>query len=232
MRKKIVKKIFQAAGLQVSRYDASIEMYEYLYEKYKQFTMVPKDWFTLNLELCHQYKDLEGSFVECGVWRGGMSAAIAEILSEEKKIHLFDSFEGLPKAKEIDGVAALKWQSNTEDPMYCENCKAEKKFAEEAMLLSGRSNVEIHEGWFDQTLPEFTKSPISILRLDADWYDSTIVCLDQLFPHVVKGGIIIIDDYYTWDGCSKAVHDYLSRQQSKSRVLQWYNRIAYILKND
>jgi len=232
MKKKIVKKIFETAGLHISRYDTSLASYESLYEKYKQFTMVPKDWYVQNLALCNQYKDIPGTYIECGTWRGGMSAGIAEVLSPEKEIHLFDSFEGLPKAQEIDGDAALKWQSNTDDPLYYENCKAERKFAEEAMRLASRPNAQIHQGWFDQTLPTFTKGPIAILRLDADWYDSTMLCLDQLFPYVVKGGIVIIDDYYTWDGCSRAVHNYLSRGQQSSRISQWRDRIPYIIKKN
>lgn len=194
--------------------------------------MVPREWYIQNLELCSQYRDLVGAYVESGVWRGGMSAGIAEVLSKEKEVHLFDSFEGLPNAREIDGEAALKWQNNKDDPMYYENCKAERKFAEEAMQMAGRSNAKIYQGWFDNTLALYNKEPIAILRLDADWYDSTMVCLEQLFPYVVNGGIVIIDDYHTWDGCAKAVHDYLNRIQSVSRISQWGDRIAYIIKRN
>jgi O-methyltransferase len=56
--------------------------------------------------------------------------------------------------------------------------------------------------------------------LDADWYDSTITCLEAFGKHVAPGGVILIDDYYTWDGCSKAVHDYLSRHTLPWRIRQ------------
>ena len=88
------------------------------------------------------------------------------------------------------------------------------------------------KGWFSDTVPHHPNQPIALLRLDGDWYDSTMVCLQNLYPKVVTGGIIIIDDYYSWDGCSKAVHDYLSSIQSVSRILTGFNRIAYIVKKD
>lgn len=59
----------------------------------------------------------------------------------------------------------------------------------------------------DKNKPE----KIAILRLDTDWYDSTKVELQELYDKVVKGGIIIFDDYYHWDGQRKAVDEYFSK---------------------
>jgi len=72
--------------------------YEKLYHKYRDFTMLLYENFALNLELCERFKDVKGCIVECGVWRGGMSAAMAEVLGYERTYYLFDSFEGLPQA--------------------------------------------------------------------------------------------------------------------------------------
>jgi O-methyltransferase len=89
----------------------------------------------------------------------------------------------------------------------------------------------IVKGWFDNTLANYQfADEILILRLDGDWYDSTLCCLYNLFPKVRKGRIIIIDDYYTWEGCSKAVHDYLHSKNSSSQIRQWHNNVAYIVK--
>ena len=72
---------------------------------------------------------------------------------------------------------------------------------------------------------------IAILRLDGDWDAYSVKeCLVKLFPLVSENGLVIIDDYYTWDGCSKAVHDYLSEVKSPSRVFQWKNQVAYIIR--
>src|SRR5688572_23649385 len=109
--KAIVKKILQLGGIDVRRYDQTTSSFRDLFKKYHEFTMIPEQSFISNLELINHYKYLNGSYVECGVWRGGMSAAIAEVL-KNKAIHLFDSFEGLPPAKEIDGKEALAWQQD------------------------------------------------------------------------------------------------------------------------
>jgi hypothetical protein len=194
--------------------------------------MISNEAFAANLELCDKYKSIAGDYIECGVWRGGMSAAVAEIISPNKTIHLFDSFEGLPPAKEIDGKAALLWQQNTQAPEYYDNCAADEQFATQAMALAKCKSFKIHKGWFDQTLPDFNVDAIGILRLDGDWYDSIMVCLKHLFPKVTNGGIVILDDYYAWDGCAKAVHDYLSSSKSSSRIHQMNNQVAFIVKKD
>jgi hypothetical protein len=86
-------------------------------------------------------------------------------------------------------------------------------------------------GWFNETLPEFTPpSPIALLRLDADWYESTIVCLEHLYQHVAPGGITILDDYYLFDGCSRALHDYLSRTSATERI-ESLNGFCYLVKS-
>src|SRR5688572_7649081 len=125
MLKSIVKNIFKFGGIDIRRYQKRYNCYTGLFNKYQHYTMVPDNYFYLNLDLCNAHKNIKGDYVECGVWRGGMSAAIAEILGKEKRIHLFDSFEGLPPAKEVDGKAALAWQQNTASSGYYNNCTAE-----------------------------------------------------------------------------------------------------------
>lgn len=230
MSKSLVKKVMKLGGMDVIRHNKELERYRSLYAKYQPYTMIHQDHFALNLELCNAFKHIEGDYVECGVWRGGMSAAIAEVLGKQKSIHLFDSFEGLPPAKDIDGKEALAWQQNTSSPAYFDNCSAEESFVHEAMKLAKHAHYKTYRGWFEKTLSTYEKNPISILRLDGDWYDSIKTCLNHLFPFVVPGGLIILDDYHTWDGCAKAVHDYLSESQSPSRIYQWKDAIGYIIK--
>ncbi|MFQ3675925.1 MAG: TylF/MycF/NovP-related O-methyltransferase [Endomicrobiia bacterium] len=194
--------------------------------------MIPQATYIDNLELIRKFKHIRGDVIECGVWRGGMIAGIAEIYGNDRTYHLFDSFEGLPTAKEIDGEAALNWQSNTQSLGYYDNCKAEMEFAQTAMQKSNVSQVHYHKGWFNQTLSNFkSENGIAILRMDADWYDSTMDILANLFPQVNKGGIIVLDDYYTWDGCSRALHDYLSKHKLTEKLRQYKEHICFIIKN-
>jgi O-methyltransferase len=193
--------------------------------------MVPESAFFDNLNLVQKFSEISGCVVECGVWRGGMIAAIAERMGNERTYYLFDSFEGLPDAKEIDGKKALLRQKNITSPSYFDNCSAEMSFAEEAMKLSKVRTYHIHKGWFKNTLPSFKPDqPIAILRLDGDWYEPTIECLENLYPYVAIGGGIIIDDYYTWDGCAKAVHDFLSKHKLADRVHVSRRGVCYLVK--
>jgi hypothetical protein len=183
--------------------------------------MVHPQWYVDNMRLAERVRkaELQGCVVECGVWRGGMIAGLATLLGADRDYFLFDSFEGLPPAKQVDGKNALCWQANTGAAEYFDNCTASPEFAGEAMRIAGARSFSLLKGWFNETLPKFKPpSPIALLRLDGDWYESTMVCLVHLFDEVAPGGIVILDDYYTWDGCSRALHDFLSKRSAVERV--------------
>jgi O-methyltransferase len=204
--------------------------YFLIYRSFKNFTMIPATIYIQNLRLVNKFKSVDGCVVECGTWRGGMVGGIAKLLGD-REYFLFDSFEGLPEAKSIDGESALAWQNDKTHSQYLDNCKAEISFAKEAMALSGAKRYHITKGWFSDTLPLFDRSKkISILRLDGDWYESTMDCLNNLYDNVVPGGVIIMDDYYVWDGCSRAVHDFLSKRGGSDRIYQWDNTVCYFVK--
>jgi O-methyltransferase len=168
--------------------------------------------------------------VECGTWKGGMIAGIASILGKQRDYFLFDSFEGLPPAKKIDGAAAIAWQNDKNSEDYRDNCKASIEDARRAMGKAGIQDAKFVKGWFENTLPK-SKFPqgIAILRMDADWYDSTYQILENLFEQVIQGGIIIIDDYFTWQGCAKAINDYLNTNNRKE-VVEVFGGVAFIRK--
>ena len=200
-----------------------------IYKKYRPFTMISgRRFFTENLILVSKtlahLKD--GVIVECGTWKGGMAAAMVEVGGPERDYHFFDSFEGLPPAGELDGKRAKAYQAATDDPGYYDNCTADMSYINAALALTGcpSSHLHVHPGFFEKSFPGFEPPPIAVLRLDADWYDSTMICLEKFWHHVLPGGLILIDDYHTWDGCSRAVHDFLSAKKSQDRILQ--GRIA------
>lgn len=208
-----------------------------IYRKYSDFTMISRRSYVEELVLVAtgmRWRPLRaGAIVECGTWKGGMSAGLIEICGKSMQYYFFDSFEGLPVAEDIDGEAAKTWQANTEDAGYHDNCTASLEEFRQAIDRTGcpEENLHVYQGWFEDTLKEYPPTPISILRLDADWYGSTVTCLEMLWPHVVPGGLIIIDDYYTWDGCSKAVHDFLSKTKTSERISCTPHRRAYIVKS-
>jgi O-methyltransferase len=193
--------------------------------------MIPAHVFSSNLKLATRVAAIPGCVVECGVWRGGMSAGIATVLGPSRTYYLCDSFEGLPAAKPIDGATAIAWQKNTKSPAFYDNCSAPEHFAEDAMKISEAPSFHLVKGWFNQTLPSLqTDSPIALLRLDGDWYDSTMDCLTALYHKVPRGGLIILDDYYSWDGCCRALHDFLSSNSLPDRIRS-QDEVCYIIKS-
>jgi O-methyltransferase len=215
----------------LARLSLRLPRYRRIHRRFAKFTMIPKTAYVRNLALVHDFSAVQGTVVECGVWRGGMIAGMAALLGPEREYHLFDSFEGLPPAKEIDGQSALAWQADKGSPGYKNNCSADESQAATAMELSGAKRFVLHKGWFEKTIPTWSAaaSPIAVLRLDCDWYDSMNVCLTHLMPKLAPGGLLIVDDYYTWDGCTKAMHEYLAASKTLLRMRQFLNGPFYLV---
>ncbi len=203
---------------------------QFIFNMLKEYTMIPENIYLINLNLVEKFLKVPGAIVECGTWKGGMIAGIAVLLKNNREYYLFDSFQGLPEVKAIDGLAAKEWQADTDSSIYFDNCTASENDAKKAMEISRVENYKIKKGWFNETLPnaKFNRG-IAILRLDGDWYESTMDILNNLFKHVNEGGLIIIDDYYVWEGCSKAVHDFLSYNKRSENIMS-QDGVCYIIK--
>lgn len=177
---------------------------------------------------------VKGAFVECGVWKGGCAAIMGFVVERAKsnrKVWLFDSFQGMPEPSkkdgvDKDGVPAKEYTSNRDSgrlvPTNLCSCSlddVEKIFF--SILKIDRKNVVVRKGWFQETLPEAKKEigPIAILRLDSDWYESTKCCLENLYDNVIPGGYIIIDDYGFWEGCKKAVDEFLRERDLEVNLI-------------
>jgi hypothetical protein len=198
------------------------------FRKYRDFTMIPEHIYAGNLHVAAKIRDIPGDIVECGTWRGGMIAGIADLLGPGRHYRLFDSYEGLPPAQELDGKAALAYQTNTSGPMYHNNCRASEEEARQAMAMSAARDYSIVKGWFSETLPRAEVRSIALLRMDADWYESTKQILDNLADRVVSGGLIIIDDYYVWEGCTRAVNECAAARNWMIRQY-WLAEVCYII---
>ena len=173
----------------------------------------------------HVYNNkIDGDFVECGVWKGGniilFKNMINKLNMQNKKIYAFDTFEGMTKPSDIDVDLRFK-QEKAEDVMerspkdynihnihsYYPIEKVKKNIIESCNDLE---NIKFIKGDVLKTLLISDNIPekISILRLDTDWYESTKIELEILFPKLVNNGILIIDDYGDYKGCKKAVDEY------------------------
>ncbi len=149
-------------------------------------------------------RGVPGDMVECGVYAGAQCAVMAKAIMLSgggRRVHLFDSFEGMP-------------QCGRED---LEFIRCNKKPREAAYSIEGVKRnmydwqipddmLVYHHGWFSDTVPKCETGPISLLRLDGDLYESTQVCMKYLYPRVSMGGWIIVDDYHL-SGCEKAIRE-------------------------
>lgn len=185
---------------------------------------------------------IEGDFVECGVWKGGSAGIMAQALKKSdplgtRTLHLFDSFEGLPEPREEDGVQAIEYSGGVSSGALrsVHQCEAGieivKGFLFEKLGFP-KNRVVFHQGWFQDTIPVLGGDPrkISILRLDGDWYESTMVCLDHLYDRVSERGIIILDDYFAWEGCKKATDEFRALKGITETIVRIDSDCGYWIK--
>lgn len=166
--------------------------------------------------------DIKGSFVECGVYKGGTAIAIARTLAsmgvKDRQIWLFDTYQGMTNPTDFDrhsGSQIPAAQLLSATPIRDgENiwASASLNSVQEAVqkIDYPYSLFKFVVGDVLETLTENIPSEIAFLRLDTDWYESTKFELQKLEPLVAHLGVIIIDDYGHWSGAKKAVDEYLT----------------------
>jgi len=167
---------------------------------------------------------IEGAIVECGVWRGGSMLAAARTLADfgrrDRDLHLFDTFSGMPDpgdmdVRRLDGVPARDLLRRPEEEHT--RAFATLEDVRGTMRLSGYPEERIHlvPGMVEATIPGLAPDRIALLRLDTDWYSSTRHELLHLYPRLVAGGVLILDDYGWWEGARRAVDEYFASRDER-----------------
>ncbi len=186
--------------------------------------------------------DIKGSIVECGVWKGGSMMVSALTLMKKKdtsrKFYLYDTFEGMSKPTVMDyrvgdfnnkKSALKKWKENTKGE-YAKWSVVGVDTVKSNIKLTGYPMAKMNfiKGKVEDTLPNKKQPKIALLRLDTDWYESTYHELKTLYPLLVKGGLLIIDDYGYWKGCKEAVDKYFLENNIKIYLhkIDYSGRIA------
>lgn len=171
---------------------------------------------------------IPGDIVECGVWKGGSMMAVARTLiqanDQSRHLYLFDTYEGMTppgdKDVSVQGASASNLLQN-EDKADPESVWCVAPLDEVRRVMDGvgyaPSKVHFIKGRVEETLPEMAPEKISLLRLDTDWYESTRHEMNQLFPRLSKGGVLIIDDYGHWEGARQAIDEYI--KENKLQIL-------------
>lgn len=161
-----------------------------------------------------------GDFVECGVWRGGnaiLAKSVFEFFGSDKRVWLYDTFTGMTEPSEVDvGVTSAEDARSTFFSKQRETHNDWCYASLDDVISNSRSfgvdmeGIRFIEGDVSQTLKEKRNLPdqICILRLDTDWYESTKVELEVLYPLLSKNGVLLVDDYGHWSGQKKAVDEY------------------------
>ena len=183
---------------------------------------------------------IDGAFVECGVWRGGsMMAVILRLLERgvtDRDIYLYDTFEGMTEPTKEDvsdySPAALEtWQQaqGSNEKAWDGFFNAEvfnEDSVRERLQATGYPAQRLHfvKGKVEDSVPQTLPPQTAVLRLDTDWYTSTQHEMQYLYPLLVSGGVVIIDDYGHWKGCRQAVDEYFAQPEHCQPLL---HRVDY-----
>lgn len=174
--------------------------------------------------------EISGCIIETGCWRGGISIYSKVIIDyfekfrgleskSQRKFHLFDTFGIFPKPAEEDQSGGKKdflihnitewlFQDSNNLSLVRDNFK---KFG-----MWGKNRVKLHQGVFEESIPKLEEGEIqeiAILRLDSDYYDSTMYILEQFYDKVSVGGFIVVDDYNNiFLACKNAVDNFRKKR--------------------
>lgn len=165
-----------------------------------------------NLQACIEdvlLKRVPGDLLEAGAWRGGacilMRAVLKEYDDTTRKVWIADSFEGLPKP--------TSWIDKTEKlhtmPYLAVSVEEVKANFQRFGLLDDQA--QFLKGWFKDTLGKAPIEQLAILRMDGDYYDSTMDTLVPLYPKLSPGGFCIADDYHVVKGSKAAIDEYRAK---------------------
>jgi len=175
---------------------------------------------------------IPGALVECGVWRGGSMMAAAHTLvaarERDRDLWLFDTFTGMTSPSVFD---RRSWDAKSAAEILSELgsgqegniwCEASIDEVRANLLTTGYPPEHSHfvKGPVEETIPHDGLHDIAILRLDTDWYESTLHELLHLYPRIVPGGVLIIDDYGEWDGARRATDEFLATVSPKPLLVR------------
>jgi hypothetical protein len=179
--------------------------------------------------------DVPGCIVECGVFKGTSLSRFAMLRDlfggdESRKIIGFDTFEKFPDTKFEDDKGMLE--------KFCAEAGNESISVEQMRDVlnhkKSNNNIDLIAGDINETIPEYVKKNpalrISLLNLDTDIYEPAVTILEHLYPRIVPGGILVLDDYEIFSGETKAVDDYFKGKNIKIQRLSYARTPVYVVK--
>ena len=180
--------------------------------------------YALYQGVCHVLAaGVPGAMVECGVWKGGCCMLMALTAqaqgAADRDIYLYDTFAGMSQPGAVDvshtgAVATPQWQEK-QTATHNQWCYAALEEVKQNLATTGYEEQRLHfvPGRVEDTIPGTVPDKIAVLRLDTDWYESTYHELVHLYPRLSANGILILDDFFYWQGQRKAVERYFSERR-------------------
>lgn len=157
---------------------------------------------------------VQGDIIECGVWKGGMVLAMLLKLKQlgvtDRVVHLYDTFDGMTPPSGVDVDLAGNVAANILESVIC---RAPIDVVRDVVAMAGypEDRVVFHVGDILETdVKKSVPCRIALLRMDLDWYNLTCFLIAQFIPRVQFNGIVIVDDYGHWQGCRKAIDEYVT----------------------
>ena len=188
-------------------------------------------------ELFKQVIGLPGAIVECGVFKGASLVRFAGfrdlfVNAYSNKIIGFDIFGEFPETNFEDDK---KYRSNFINAAGASSISVEQ--LKTVLTQKGiDKNVELVSGDILKTVPEYVKNnphlKIALLNLDTDVYEPAVTILEHFYPRIVRGGVLILDDYGTFPGETKAVDDYFKDKKVIIRKFPFAMTPSYIIKDE
>lgn len=209
--------------------------------EYENGFMLTSDTYRLGNILSHYelYKTIinkPGAVVELGVFKGNsliQFATFRELLENEKsrKIIGFDIFGEFPESNAF--LSDEKFVSNWNE-LFKGNIPTENDL-QKSFDHKGIKNIELVKGNILETLPKYLQNnphlKISLLHIDTDVYEPSKIALELLFDCVVPGGIIILDDYGTVEGETRAVDEFFANKSYQINKFPFsHTKPSYIIK--
>lgn len=202
----------------IARFVAAFTMH---YIRGPAVTMLPRKRLQ-NIRRCVEtvvQDGVPGDVIETGVWRGGgsifMRGCLESYGASDRVSWVADSFEGLPepdpsRTKEHEFYHGRILQK-AYDKMAASLEEVQANFQAYGLMSE---QIKFLKGWFNDTLPDAPVERLAVMRLDGDYYDSTMDALTALYDKLSPGGFTIIDDYGEdlWTDCRAAVEDFRTQR--------------------
>jgi hypothetical protein len=168
-------------------------------------------------------RGIPGDLLEAGVWRGGMTVFMRGVLKargdKQRRVWVADSFAGLP-----DHDAALDSFGWKAGDMAVSVDEVKRNFTRYGLL---DDQVTFLKGFFCDSLPKASISALSVLRVDADLYESTVDVLNNLYPKLSIGGYAIFDDYQNLKDCRNAIDEYRQAHRISDPIINIDSRAVF-----